>query len=998
MTKTTGVKSKIQPTDEAAVTDQSKIHAARVSEARVNELLKLHAVKERAREAYEQGDKDGLPVLKLARLGYESDEAQKAFDAAQAQYSASDIEKFNNLINGSELPPAIETDPAAETETPEAQFEREVADLLSLREEVRSLETQIKERQEAGADSFAVEELKVELYSAKTDFSDALEKSPQKVVAEMDKRWNKLHPKQTPEKITAANVAAPGDDDLSVVELSQKQEFERGGWKIYYTANDLWSAEKTFPGDQFAYSTANHETFPELAAGIDYFNRIKTECGQIMDGLPPIDFFKFIEANGNDGNYYDPFDVDNATPHETRLDWFEEVIGKAEFIRASEQSLADAKTSAKERAKIEKNLQSMLGVMSGFLNETNRFFGAESVRALREKLKDYDFYFSDDYLEIPKPADDAPPLINPAPAQVEIKPFDESSAETRIAIEIPLANILPSQFKEQLDRSARFSDEELDELAASLKVRLINPITVRRLASGAYEVVAGERRYRAMQRTGRQTIAAFIDDLTDEQAREMQLIENIQRKDPHPVDESNAYAYWTEEKGWTIDRLVARFGKSYDYIAARLKLRHLFPTGLLALQNEEITLSHAIELAKYPFEAQKEIFPLMFTNYEYSTRSLLSVPRFIKNLEEHYLHKLTQAPFPIKKKDLLPDRPACTECPETSGGGLFREYSDGEKCLNRACWNRKKDAFIQIQRREIAKDKFKLTDEKEIARKADSVMLVAAEYVYMDDKPKSAFLNRHDYTELKKKNECDYAQTGVFINGSRVAQKMYFCIDAKCLMHRGYSSSSSSSSALTKEQQTEKFRERREEIFNIKVAALTRQKVLKAAADKFTGFAATEPDLFRPMVQRLWSLQESRDSSVTEFLSPIVAGYARLEEKERGLAYEVDRLIANEPEKLDDDSFRKIAFLLMNARLSEIYYFPKRNYQSDRYRSQKDIKSLAAAFEIDYRLLDAETRFSLVDNKHKDKNLFREYADAARRGDPEAKMPRLFYAGWEPGD
>ena len=139
-----------------------------------------------------------------------------------------------------------------------------------------------------------------------------------------------------------------------------------------------------------------------------------------------------------------------------------------------------------------------------------------------------------------------------------------------------------------------FDAEALQELADSIKeIGIIQPITLRKLDDGTYEIIAGERRWRASQMAGLSTIPAYIRTADDENVMEMALIENIQRQDLNAVEIALAYQHLLEQYDLTQDRLSERVGKKRATITNYLRLLKLPASIQMALQNRELDMGHA---------------------------------------------------------------------------------------------------------------------------------------------------------------------------------------------------------------------------------------------------------------------------------------------------------------------------------------------------------------------------------------------------------------------
>jgi ParB/RepB/Spo0J family partition protein len=160
---------------------------------------------------------------------------------------------------------------------------------------------------------------------------------------------------------------------------------------------------------------------------------------------------------------------------------------------------------------------------------------------------------------------------------------------------IPVDRIEPNPQQPRL----AFNEETLQELSASVKEHgILQPILVRPLAAGRYQLIAGERRWRASKLAGLDTIPALIEDIDDDTALEIAIIENLQREDISPLDEAAMYDRMVHEHGYSIRKLADKLGKDKGYLENRLRLADA-PTEVRELVSlRKDTLSHAYELMK----------------------------------------------------------------------------------------------------------------------------------------------------------------------------------------------------------------------------------------------------------------------------------------------------------------------------------------------------------------------------------------------------------------
>ena len=151
-----------------------------------------------------------------------------------------------------------------------------------------------------------------------------------------------------------------------------------------------------------------------------------------------------------------------------------------------------------------------------------------------------------------------------------------------------------------------FDPAALLELAASIREHgVLQPILVRPLGENRYQLVAGERRWRASKEAGLQTVPALVEELDDDTALEIAIIENLQREDLSPLEEATMYDRMVTEHGYSIRKLADKLGKDKGYVENRLRLADA-PQEIRELVSlRKDTLSHAYELLKVPDEKKR---------------------------------------------------------------------------------------------------------------------------------------------------------------------------------------------------------------------------------------------------------------------------------------------------------------------------------------------------------------------------------------------------------
>ncbi len=155
----------------------------------------------------------------------------------------------------------------------------------------------------------------------------------------------------------------------------------------------------------------------------------------------------------------------------------------------------------------------------------------------------------------------------------------------------------------------KFDAEAITELAESIREHgLIQPITVRRLASGYYQIIAGERRWRAAKEAGLTEVPVNIIEADDKKVMELGLIENLQREDLNPMEEANGYKVLMDEYGMTQEEVSQRMGKSRPAVANALRLLNLPDAVRFLLEEGQLSAGHAKAILGAPAgEAQKKL-------------------------------------------------------------------------------------------------------------------------------------------------------------------------------------------------------------------------------------------------------------------------------------------------------------------------------------------------------------------------------------------------------
>ena len=358
---------------------------------------------------------------------------------------------------------------------------------------------------------------------------------------------------------------------------------------------------------------------------------------------------------------------------------------------------------------------------------------------------------------------------------------------------IAVSSIAPSRTNPRKTRDPG----KLNELAESIRAHgIIQPIVVRATnpavpVAAKYEIVAGERRWAAAKIAGLEVVPVRVRNLTDQQVVEIQVIENLQREDVHPLEEAAGFEALIRDYAYSASAIAEKIGCHESYVHKRLRLARLIEPAREAFAAGDISLNHAILLARLDsVELQKQGFELCFEDdYDHITqkRSKIAVPAKSLDLRirEQIFLDLSSAPWNKHDPDLVTKAGACLQCRKRTGahGMLFDDEDDMKKrrdhCLDRECFETKRQAVVQITTREIAEK----TGE-EPARVVTG---------WCDDRQlkKLGAIREFSYRTIKNKNDrCEHAEKAVVVYGSQTGHTIEICRESTCKKHNRHSFSS----------------------------------------------------------------------------------------------------------------------------------------------------------------------------------------------------------------
>jgi len=215
--------------------------------------------------------------------------------------------------------------------------------------------------------------------------------------------------------------------------------------------------------------------------------------------------------------------------------------------------------------------------------------------------------------------------------------------------ELSLGDIYPNPYQPRTE----FDEEALNELAASIRsIGIVQPITVRSVDGGKYEIIAGERRFRASKLAWLETIPAYIRKTEDESLLELALIENIQREDLNAIEVAISYQRLLDECRLTQDALSERVGKKRTTISNYLRLLKLPAQIQLAIRDKKISMGHARAIINIEDPDTQFMIFEQILKYDFSVRKVEEIVREIANPKPEVVE---DEPVKPKKKNEIGD-------------------------------------------------------------------------------------------------------------------------------------------------------------------------------------------------------------------------------------------------------------------------------------------------------------------------------------------------------
>lgn len=286
--------------------------------------------------------------------------------------------------------------------------------------------------------------------------------------------------------------------------------------------------------------------------------------------------------------------------------------------------------------------------------------------------------------------------------KLEVEYDFEKLDEGRLVM-VPLEYVKPSP----LNPRKHFDQKKMEDLTASIREKgILQPIVVRPV-NGHLEIVCGERRYRAAKAAKLEGIPAIFRKLDDKATLELQVIENLQREDVHPLEEAEGYEKLLKEHGYdSVDDIAAKVGKSNSYVYGRMKLCDLIPANRKLFYEGFFSPSVALLVARIPAKIQEEAGRKIASGDQWGGPSKntnnwepMSHRKAATYIHEKLMVQLKNAPFDTADNTLCAKAGACLNCPKRTGNQqeLFPDIKSADVCTDPVCFQEKVNAHGQRQ-------------------------------------------------------------------------------------------------------------------------------------------------------------------------------------------------------------------------------------------------------------------------------------------------------------
>jgi ParB/RepB/Spo0J family partition protein len=264
--------------------------------------------------------------------------------------------------------------------------------------------------------------------------------------------------------------------------------------------------------------------------------------------------------------------------------------------------------------------------------------------------------------------------------------------------------------------------EHIADLGENIKLYdVVQPITARPWPAARgpapdgvlYEIVIGEGRWRGARHAGLADIPFFWREIGDEQALELQLIENLKRKDLTAIEEAKGYRHLMNDYGHTAESIAVKIGKSKGYVYAKLKLLELCPAALKFFAEGKLDAITALLVARIPVpELQVAAAKKIASGTYYSDSEPMSYRQASDMVQREFMLRLDQANFSRADDELVASAGSCLACPKRTGNAddLFADVKSADMCIDPPCYEAKAAAHVKRQKEAAKKEGVKVID------------------------------------------------------------------------------------------------------------------------------------------------------------------------------------------------------------------------------------------------------------------------------------------------
>lgn len=486
-------------------------------------------------------------------------------------------------------------------------------------------------------------------------------------------------------------------------------------------------------------------------------------------------------------------------------------------------------------------------------------------------------------------------------------------------MEPKLIQINPKQIK-ILHPRKQYDQRRMDDLTKSIVEQgIMQPVIVRQVDKD-YELMAGSRRVMAAIVAELATIPAILRDVSDGQAIEICVTENLQREDIHELEEAEGYQELLELPGYTVAAVAIKVGKDESYVYKRLKLLDLIQDAQAAFLKGDMNAEHAVMIARLQPDDQAKALDALFQNDfgyrdpgEKRARTAASLRRWIA---DNVMLKISEAKFKTADENLIPGIPSCVNCPKRTGfnRALFNDIKEKDLCTDPVCFAAKTQAHI--------------AKALSFAEATEKPLVRISSFYETKKHEEGDPLPSKNYQIVDRKKKCPSMERAIYTHGDTdLGLQVSICRDPKCPVHGKNIAGHSAESDKWRRETEKRERERR-------MAKETRRKILAA------GLAAIKGPMTRAL--RELAVIGAWNNLWNEAQKPIASARGWMKEKKKdGAGTDWDAMVRKGIGHMEDIDLDRL--LLEITMSKQLEYYPD---------SGKDrIMELADLMRVDHKTI-----------------------------------------------